>query len=840
LAVGALPLAWSISGDSDPAHPDDTILIDRNPDKPTQIRATVNGVIVGRRAESKVGLISIFGGNGNDTLTVSLPGNTRIRTILRGGEGNDTIQGSDGRDEIFGNSGNDTLNGGKGSDTIRGGKGDDSLVGGNGPDQLFGGAGSDVLRGGPGTNRLDGGDGHDQFFGVRELDTVALADDERLIGNESTNPLSLLDTFNRLKSWYIDTGLARWSNQLEKPAGSPWGWPILFDAAPVVALSTPLSQPGDFSGTNNQVAGVDEGDLVETDGRYLFVRAGDGVDILNAWPADTLSVVSHIAIAGQTQSLFLHGTRLTVISQENNYSPLADALVGAPVGIASGGVGWWNQTYQPLVHVSVIDVSDVAHPAILEKTSLDGWLIDARAIESRVLVITQDNVNIPTPAIIAVETVASLTAIPLTVINGPFVPAVDPMWIDGGPHPRSHSVYEDEAAYRNRLETAWNDAAESLPGFSVTLPNGAIQTGQLLTAGHTYLPLTSSLDNVLSVVSFDVDDDTAGPDTATSVAGVSGRVYASMSNLFIAAETTMGNWWDQTSTSQTTNIYQFDLNTADAPLTAMGAVPGTTLDQFSLDQSADGLLRVATTRGFGATASSGVFVLAATAGNLQSVGSVSGLALGERIFSVRFLGDRGYVSTFRQVDPLFVIDLANPSAPRVAGELKVPGFSSYLHPLDATHLLGIGRDADPDTGRFLGVQLSIFDVSDPANPRRTATYTFAGAQWDSWSAALYDHHAFSWFAEQGVLALPVQLSGSDNWNSDLVLLSIDVLSPSGFRNLGTIHHDTAIERSLRIGNFLYSVSVDQVKVHRLDDPTAQIAAVGLTPRSDDPLVYALL
>jgi hypothetical protein len=219
-------------------------------------------------------------------------------------------------------------------------------------------------------------------------------------------------------------------------------------------------------------------------------------------------------------------------------------------------------------------------------------------------------------------------------------------------------VYEDEASYRARLEQAWETVA--LPQVTVTATGGGTTTSDLLSAGHTYLPVKATDNNLLSVVSFNVDDDTAGPDATTTVAGVSGTVYASTSNLYVSA-THWGNWWDSSDSGTTTNIYQFNLEDADVPLTAMGAVPGVTLNQFSLDESDDGLLRVATTNSFGDRASSGIYVLAASAGNLQTIGSVTGLAPGERIYSVRFIGDRGYVSTFRQVDPLFVIDLANPA-----------------------------------------------------------------------------------------------------------------------------------------------------------------------------------
>jgi uncharacterized secreted protein with C-terminal beta-propeller domain len=835
LAVAQPYGTWTISGDRNRANPDDTIIIDRNPANTAQLRATVNGIVVGTMRESRVTTIRVFGGVGNDTITINIPGNTRIRTVLDGGAGNDTITGGDGNDTILGGRGNDTLVGGRGNDTLRGGAGDDSLAGSHGNDTLQGEAGSDTLRGGAGRNTLDGGAGVDTFFGTRGLDSVRLTAGEQLIGNESSNPLRLSDDLDQLKSWYIDTALSQWGGRLGKEAWTWRAWPLaVADAGVTNSLATtgmPAST-GDFSGTNNQVAGVDEGDLVKTDGRHLFVLAGDGVDIVDAWPADTLGVVSHVTTPGWERALFLYGTRLTVISQENSWEPIADDTARG----FDAGLDWWNRRWQPRVTVSVIDVSAPAEPAILETTRLDGWLVDARAIDGRVLVVTQDSFDIPSPAVLTIPPVDPVPVDPVPVDPLP----IDPVPVDGsialpngmpilvGCAPfrddGNRYVYEDEAAYRGRLEKAWDTVA--FPQFSITATAGGGTSGDLATAGRTYLPVTS----------FEIDDDTAGPEATTTVAGVSGSVYASTSSLYVSAAH-WGNWWDVTDTGSTTNIYRFDLESVDVPLTAMGAVPGLTLNQFSLDETADGLLRVATTSGFGEAASSGVYVLAAAAGNLQTIGSVSGLARGERIYSVRFIGDRGYVSTFRQIDPLFVIDLADPTRPRVLGELKVPGFSSYLHPLDAGHLLGIGRDVDPVTGRVLGLQLSIFDVRDAASPKRTATYTFPGDGWESWSEALWDHRALSWFAAQGILALPVMQGGWWEGSNGLVVFKVDPASSEAFTNLGQITHDGPVQRSLRIGEYLYSVSAGQVKVHRLADPTVEVGSAHLTPSVPEFSIY---
>jgi uncharacterized secreted protein with C-terminal beta-propeller domain len=701
----------------------------------------------------------------------------------------------------------------------------------------MGGAGRDTLRGGSGTNTLDGGAGLDTFYGAVGSDRVRLEPGEELIGNESTNPLRRITDLTRLEDWYIDTALAQWGPQLGREAFSWWqDVRIAFAGGAAAPWSGTASGPaaGNVSGTNNQVAGVDETDVVKTDGDHLYVIAGDGVDVLDVSAAGGLAAVSHVTTPGEERAIFLHGTRLTVISQESAWEPVVtdgSTLVGRLAG-------WWNYRWQSQVHVTVVDVSAAASPTILETTQLDGWFVDARAIDGRVVVVTQDSFAIPAPAIIAIPPAASgptgdggggsvgSGSQPAAVMGVPVAEVLLPPGEADG----TRYVYEDAAAYRMRLERAWAETA--IPGYVVTVPAGGSSGGELVVPGSTYVPVSPRDNGLLSIVSFDVDDAVAGPDTATAVAGVSGSVYASTSSLCVWA-TNHGNWWDDLDGTWTTNIYRFDLGHDSLPLVAMGAVPGMAINQFAFDETAAGLLRVATTSGWGDAASSGVFVLAATAGgNLRTVGSVRGLAPGERIYSVRFIGDRGYVSTFRQIDPLFVIDLAVPTAPRVVGQLKVPGFSSYLHPLDATRLLGVGRDVDPVSGEVRGLQLSIFDVGDPARPRRTATWTFVGNGWESWSAALWDHRALGWFADQGILAIPVQQGFGTDGSNGLVVFRVEPGRADAFTNLGRIDHADPVQRSVRVGEFLYSVSWGEVRVHRIDDPATELGRASLTPRID--------
>jgi hypothetical protein len=194
----------------------------------------------------------------------------------------------------------------------------------------------------------------------------------------------------------------------------------------------------------------------------------------------------------------------------------------------------------------------------------------------------------------------------------------------------------------------------------------------------------------------------------------------------------------------------------------------------------EGFLRVATTTGApwgGDDSESRVVVLGERNGSLEEVGSVGGLGQGERIYSVRFMGEAGYVVTFRQVDPLYVLDLRDPERPAVTGELKIPGYSAYLHPLGDGLILGVGADADDD-GRVRGAKASLFDVSNPADPRELSTWTLPDAHTD----VEWDHLAFLAWAPEDIAVLPVS-----DWQQQF-FGAIVLKTDDGLREFGRITH----------------------------------------------------
>ena len=284
--------------------------------------------------------IDVFGGAGNDDIRIDVPGNTKLSARLVGGPGADTLRGGSGPDRLEGGRGRDTLYGGDGNDSLNGNGGDDVLIGGRGDDALAGdGAPTRSRR--AGRNSLVGGAGVDRFFGDARTDRVWLAPGEKLVGTETTNPLRAIAGADVLHDWYVATAMRQWGGWLGKNV--PWNPRLPGDVAWIAA--TTAANP-DHSDTSMQVAGVDEGDLVETDGRSLFVVAGDGVDILRAWPADGLAAESHIVLPGEERSLFLRGTRLTVLSQESTWISAAGGAA-LPERIASSGLidaGWRGRT----------------------------------------------------------------------------------------------------------------------------------------------------------------------------------------------------------------------------------------------------------------------------------------------------------------------------------------------------------------------------------------------------------------------------------------------------------------------------------------------------------------
>lgn len=421
------------------------------------------------------------------------------------------------------------------------------------------------------------------------------------------------------------------------------------------------------------------------------------------------------------------------------------------------GTSWEPYGYGAAV-LAEIDVSDPDAPAVVHTLEVSGAYLSARLVGETARVV-------------------------LSAAHPQF-PFVYPS--DDSPAARRIA----EEANRRLIEEATLD--DWLPG--ATLDGEAVD---LVDCTRVEQPADFSGFGFLSVLTVDLTQPLGTPVT-TSVLADGQTVYASAESLYVATTELEGD---------RTTLHRFDITgTGAATWLASGEVPGRLLNQFSMSEH-EGRLRVATTEG----SSSRVAVLETDGQALTEVGAVDGLGPDEEIYAVRFLGDTGYVVTFRQMDPLFVIDLSDPTDPTLQGELHIPGYSAYLHPIDDTHLLGIGQDAT-DQGITTGLQISLFDVGDPAAPTRVDQVMLPGDQ----SEAEWDHHAFLHWQPTGQAALPI-------WEGSLVLS----VGPDHVDEQGRVDVEDGqqVFRNVVVGDRLYTVGTQTITVSRLADlqPVAELA-----------------
>lgn len=512
------------------------------------------------------------------------------------------------------------------------------------------------------------------------------------------------------------------------------------------AASAPASDDsdgGDFSGTNVQVIGVDEPDIVKTDGRRIITVSGGTltvVDITGAEPAVTGRVLLGERWGGE---LLLHGDRALVLN--NHYGTVQ------PLSSYAG-----ERRYNREVAI-VEEILLDGTPRRGRSLRVEGRYVSSRAIDgtARVVLLSQpEELGFVRPLSAAGEPIAQ------------------------------------EA---NREVVRQSTLEDWLPDYQVVSSEGSVTAeGPILACDRVYVPSQFSGFGSLSVLSFDMTEPLSlGDGAATFASGET--VYASHHNLYVATNTWLPppifNSQDTRRILEDryrTSLHKFSLTPGEpAVYEASGSVKGHLLNQFSLHEH-DGRLFAAVTDGspWGTDrrSESLIFALEQQDGALEVVGSVGDMGRGERIYSVRYIGDRAYVVTFRQVDPLYVVHLADPTAPEVLGELKIPGYSAYLHPVGDGLLVGIGRDAD-NTGRIRGFKASLFDVSDPAAPAEVDTWTLPGAD----SSVEWDHRAFLWWAPEQLMVVPVS-----SWRSEVPsgAAVFKVSAEAGLDYQGIITHST--------------------------------------------------
>ena len=539
----------------------------------------------------------------------------------------------------------------------------------------------------------------------------------RLEKGEYTGALKTFGSYDELTK-FIKSG-----QEYAGGTAGPGSWGGIFDSANEKGTAPALtggSGAPEHSQTNIQVAGVDEADIVKNDGQYIYkvVNAGyygvwreggeNGKELQNKVVIirandGKMDVVSEISVPFEISGIFIdyeNSERLVIIGNTWSYN-------GAP-GVREGG-GMKGEgssaSYEgPQNNVYIYDISDKANPSELYKFNISGSYSTSRMIGGWVYVVSNqwtywyDNETVPLPAIEK---------------NG-------------------------ERKEIDAEEIQYIDCPQ--PSYSYTIISA--------------INITTGEDNEKAFL-----------------LGDSSTIYVSESHLYL---TTTNHWrywiWTRDKSTdinrQETTVHKFAIKGASIAHTAEGKVIGHVLNQFSMDEFND-YFRIATTKerewwvdrsmmsDMSNTAESENYVYVLDA-DMKAVGKTEALAKGERIYSARFMGDKLYLVTFRQVDPLFVIDLSEPTNPQVLGFVKITGASEYLHPYDENHIIGVGFEAT-EQGQRTGLKVSMFDVSDFANPKPMSDYVIKGA----WSESSWDHHAFLFSKPKNLMVIPVEVYGWD-------------------------------------------------------------------------------
>lgn len=576
---------------------------------------------------------------------------------------------------------------------------------------------------------------------------------------------------------------------------------------PVYAYPYPIykldgSHPA-VSDTNTQVNGVDEADFVETDGHYVYVARNNALTIL-----DGSAITSQTTLSGDVVGQYLDGDKLTVITQTGGgwYGPMVKMAPGY----------FWN--WNPQTTVTVYDLTDRTAPTVTTQTIFDGAYRDSRAVGGDVYLVLDKNVNLPAPE----YSEQSVTDADLRS-DSPIV---------------AYRTYESWDDYVARVGDQITTL--SLPhAYSVGADGTMVDLGVIAGSGDVVRPASGDQQSMLTVVAVNADDTTPGfaSSVATFVNDNNSTVYMTTDALYLA---TAQDSYTLTGSSTDTRIDRFTINGSEVGWQASGVVTGTLINQFAMDEH-NGYLRVATHNwssqfagGTWATVNdSGVYVLDTAGDTLDVAGSVTGLAPGEQLYSVRFAGDKAYLVTFLRTDPLFVIDLTDPRAPAVEGELVIPGFSNYLQMVGDGLLLGIGQEREPGTWNTR-LKISLFDVSNGGNPSQIDRQILdEHAQW-SGSDAQFDPHALLYSPEDGLLVVPVSGGGYDAGTGEYHyenLLSVMRVDAEGLHVVGQIQTDQPVLRTVRIGDVLYAVSNDTVTAYTLTD----LSEIGRTPLGTTPL-----
>ena len=636
-----------------------------------------------------------------------------------------------------------------------------------------------------------------------------------------------------------------------------------------MADSSDSSKSSDYSSTNIQVEGVDEADIIKNDGKYIYTVSGNKVVIIDAYPAGDMKIVSEINVTG-VSDIFVNGDRLVVFGSDYTASTSG----------ASAERMIYHYFNSQTTFANIYDISDRKSPTLAHNVSADGSYVSSRMIGNHVYMIINEPVtqDVPVPALRGTTAFPDIYYfdVPGSSYNYINVVAIDVT--TGEANNKAFLVPYSENLYVSKdnvylTYTKWLDYRDFFDKFvdEVIVPAFPELSSRITEIRSYNLGRTAQLAEIQETLEAHLRGMNPEQAAAAQKAGEQNMVKFQTE---IAKE------------REKTVIHKISISGMEISYVNQGSVPGRPLNQFSMDEH-NGNFRIATTvsSGFGPvimTASAGVADAAvmkpATSAPVSSempapdadttetiaepvqtiappaprssslnnlyvldsgmniVGKLEDLAPGERIYSTRFMADRAYMVTFRQIDPLFVIDLS--SEPKLLGQLKITGVSQYIHPVNSTHIIGVGKEAT-EQGFFQGLKMSLFDVSDVANPKEVSKFVIGDRGTES--QVLYDHKAFLYSQEKNLLVLPVMIAeidrskyqdplptwayGEPKWQGVYVFN----IGENGFKVAGRVTHATnetdnyqfyyseyTVSRALYIGDALYTMSGKLLKANSLD------------------------
>lgn len=580
------------------------------------------------------------------------------------------------------------------------------------------------------------------------------------------------------------------------------------------AVTKTVGESTDYSETNNQVVGVDEADILKTDGEYIYTLSDNTLHIIKAYPGEEAKLLYSNTFDNRPVGLFVKGDVLALFS--NTYdNKIFDSIGFRP---NSG-----------LTTVTLYNISDKSNPKNLSTYQLEGQFYDARLIGNTLYLILRDyspqiRTKYPTPLIVECN---NIRTIPIRKMYHFDIPYHNPELV------MIHAISLDG----NKINSA-SISADNIQTIYMSKENLYIISEQYISEYELQQEITrkiladklTMLDKTLIEKIKKTDDDVLSH--AEKEQKIMQVYYQYIRGLSSNEQDDLNSEIENALAAKLKEIKYFEYSVinkvkvdgTDIEVNNVGKVPGQIVNQFSLDEYKNNL-RIATTINprwsrFSkqTTSTNNVWVLDSS---LNTVGKLTNLADNERIYSTRFIGDKLYMVTFKQVDPFFVIDLSNPKNPKNLGELKIPGFSRYLHPYDKNHIIGIGQETT-SMGRPTGLKISLFDVTDVKNPKEVAK--FVTDEKYAQSTALYEHKAFLFDKEKELLVIPAYYNDYQNKEKGYNGALVFNITSDDIKLRGLIDHSKnnnwysgSVQRSLYIGDLLYTKSRNLLRINNLSN-----------------------